>query len=166
MWLSDLSIRRPVFAVMLTGALVVLGWISIGRVGVDLFPSVEFPVVTVTTVLEGATPETIETEITEVIEEEISNLGGVDQLLSTSSEGLSQVFVWFDLEVSADTAIQDVRDKVALARLHLPADAEPPLIERLDPDASPILSIMIAGERPVPELTRFAKAAGAGFLTG
>ncbi|MFQ5515226.1 MAG: efflux RND transporter permease subunit [Myxococcota bacterium] len=157
MWLSDVSIRRPVMATMLIGGLLTLGWLSLGRVGVDLFPHVEFPVITVTTVLEGATPETVESEVTEVLEEEISNLSGLKELISASSEGLSQIFVWFELEVDADVAVQDVRDKVALARRHLPPEAEPPLIERVDPDAAPILSIMVAGDRPVRELTRFAE---------
>jgi len=156
MRLADLSIQRPVFAVILIGALVALGWISLQRVGVDLFPRVEFPIVTVTTVLEGATPETIETEVTEPLEEEISNLAGLDDLLSQSSESLSLVFAWFELDVDGDVAIQDVRDKVALARAQLPPDAEPPIIERIDPDAMPILSVMIAGDRSVRELTQFA----------
>jgi HAE1 family hydrophobic/amphiphilic exporter-1 len=111
----------------------------------------------VTTILEGATPETVETEVTEVLEEEISNLAGLDQLLSKSSEGLSTIFVWFELDVDAAVAVQNVRDKVALARRHLPPDTEPPVVDRIDPDASPILSVMVAGDRSVRELTRFAE---------
>jgi HAE1 family hydrophobic/amphiphilic exporter-1 len=154
--LAELSLRRPVFAAMLNVALIGLGWVSLQRLGVDFFPKVEPPVVTVTTVLEGASPETVETEVTEVLEEEISNLGGLDSLVSKSSEGLSQVMASFEMGTPADVAAQDVRDKVALARRDLPPDIEPPLVERLDPDAQPILSVMIAGERPVGELTRFA----------
>ena len=157
MRLADVSIRRPVFAVMLIGALVTLGWVALDRVPLDLFPRIEFPVVTVTTVLEGATPQTVETEVTEVLEEEISNLAGLDQLLSQSSEGLSTIFVWFELEVDAEAAVQNVRDKVALARRHLPPEIEPPIVDRIDPDAAPILSVMIAGDRSVRELTRFAE---------
>ncbi|MCZ7537618.1 MAG: efflux RND transporter permease subunit [Acidimicrobiia bacterium] len=157
MWLADVSIRRPVFAVMLIGALVTLGWVALDRVPLDLFPRIEFPVVTVTTVLEGATPQTVETEVTEVLEEEISNLAGLDHLLSQSSEGLSTIFVWFELEVDAEAAVQNVRDKVALARRHLPPEIEPPIVDRIDPDAAPILSVMIAGDRSVRELTHFAE---------
>ncbi len=156
MWLSEISVRRPVFAVMLIGSLTGLGWVSLGRLGVDFFPRMAQPVVTVTTVIEGASPETMETEVTEILEEEISNLAGLDSLISKSSEGVSQVLASFDLEVDAEIAAQDVRDKVALARRELPADVEPPMVEKLDPDALPIFSIMVAGNRSVRELTRYA----------
>jgi HAE1 family hydrophobic/amphiphilic exporter-1 len=156
-WISDVSIRRPVFAVMLIGALVALGLISVQRLGVDLFPRVEFPVVTVTTILEGATPETVESEVTDVLEEHINTISGIERLGSRSSEGRSQVFVRFELEEDPDVKAQDVRDKVALARWKLPREAEPPIIEKLDPDAYPILAVMVAGDRPRGELTRFAK---------
>jgi HAE1 family hydrophobic/amphiphilic exporter-1 len=156
MWLSDVSIRRPVFAVMLIGALVTLGWISMGRIGVDLFPRVEFPMVSVTTVFEGATPETVESEITEVLESHVNTIAGIDTLNSESSEGLSQVFVRFKLEEDIDVKAQDVRDKVAVARRELPPEAEPSIVQKLDPDAVPILSVMVAGPYSVRELTRFA----------
>jgi HAE1 family hydrophobic/amphiphilic exporter-1 len=156
MRLADVSIQRPVFATMLIAALVTLGWISAGRLGIDLFPKVEFPIVVVTTVLQGATPETVESEVTEILEEHVNTLGGLRDLLSMSSEGLSRVVVWFELEVDPDTAVQAVRDKVALARHQLPQDAEPPIVERVDPDAQPILAVMVAGELPRRELTRFA----------
>lgn len=159
MWISDVSVQRPVFAVMLSAALVALGWISLGRVGVDFFPQVEMPIVTITTVLEGATPGTIETEVTEVIEEEISNLASLEDLSSTSSEGLSLVLARFALEMDSKTAVQNVRAKIELARQHLPPDTEPPIVEMVDPDSQPILAIMIAGDLPVRELTRFAKDA-------
>jgi HAE1 family hydrophobic/amphiphilic exporter-1 len=156
MWIADGSIRRPVFAVMLVGSLVTLGWISLGRLGVDLFPRVEFPFVAVTTRLEGATPETVETEVTDVLEEHINSISGIKELRSVSSESLSQVFVEFELEENVDVKAQDVRDKVALARAELPLDAEPPIIAKIDPDAAPILSVMVAGDVPIRELTRYA----------
>jgi HAE1 family hydrophobic/amphiphilic exporter-1 len=141
---------------MLMAAIVTLGWISLGRLGVDLFPNVQFPVVTITTVLQGAGPETIESEITEIVEEHVNAVAGIHNLMSISSEGVSQVFVWFELEVDPDVAAQAVRDKVAVARQELPFDAETPLVDKLDPDATPILAVMIAGDQPVGELTRFA----------
>jgi HAE1 family hydrophobic/amphiphilic exporter-1 len=156
MWLAEVSIRRPVFAWMLMAAIVTLGWIALGRLGVDLFPNVQFPVITVTTVLQGAGPETIESEITEIVEEHVNAVAGIHNLMSISSEGVSQVFVWFELEVDPDVAAQAVRDKVAVARQELPFDAETPLVDKLDPDATPILAVMIAGDQPVGELTRFA----------
>ena len=155
MWLSDLAIRRPVFATMLIGALVVLGWISIGRLGVDLFPRVEFPMVTVTTVLEGATPQTVESEVTEILEAHINTISGIDTLNSESSEGLSQIFVRFELQEEIDVKAQDVRDKVARARRELPREAEPSIVEKMDPDAAPIVSVMVAGPLSRREITRF-----------
>lgn len=158
MRIADISIRRPVFAVMLIGSLVGLGIISFGRLGVDLFPRTEFPFVAVTTMLEGASPETIETEVSDVLEEYINTLGGTEELRSVSSEGLSQVFVQFELEEDADIKAQEVRDKVARARAELPIDSEPPIVEKLDPDAAPILSVMVSGNLPIRDLTRFAKS--------
>jgi HAE1 family hydrophobic/amphiphilic exporter-1 len=155
--IADFSIRRPVFAVMLIGALVLLGVVSLGRLGTDLFPRIEFPFMAVTTLLEGATPQTVESEISDPIEEQLNTIGGLEELRSVSSEGISQVFVQFALEEDADQRAQDVRDKVARARGDLPLDAQPSIVERVDPDAAPILSVMVSGDRPVRELTEFAK---------
>jgi len=156
MWLVDVSIRRPVLAVMLIGALMVLGWISIGKLGIDLFPNVEFPNVSITTTLEGASPETIETEVTDVIEENANTISSIKQMKSVSADGISQVFIEFELTEDVNIKAQDVRDKTAIARRELPLGIDPPIIEKLDPDAAPILSIMIAGDIPVGEITTFA----------
>lgn len=156
MWLVDVSIKRPVLAVMMIGALVVLGWISMGRLGVDLFPDVEFPYVAVTTTLEGASPDTMETEVSDVIEESVNTISGIKQLRSTSADGLSQVFIEFELEENVDVKAQDVRDKVNVARRDLPEDIDPPVIEKVDPDAAPIMSIMIAADAPIGDITTYA----------
>jgi len=156
MRLADTSIRRPVLAVMVIGALVVLGWISLGRLGVDLFPNVEFPYVSVITTLEGASPDTIETEVTDVIEENVNTISGIKQLRSVSSEGFSQVNIEFELDENVDVKAQDVRDKATLALQDLPVDVDQPIVEKVDPDAAPILSIVIAGEMTIGELTTFA----------
>lgn len=156
MWLADVSIRRPVFAIMLIGALVALGWISLGRIGIDLFPDVEIPYVSVTTTLEGASPETIETEVTDVLEEAINTASGIELLRSVSSEGLSQVFIEFALTEDLDVKAQDVRDKMALARQDLPSDVDTPIVEKIDPDASPIMSVMISGDLAIGALTDYA----------
>ena len=157
MRIADFSIRRPVFAVMLIGALVALGFVSLGRLGTDLFPRIEFPFMAVTTLLEGATPQTVESEISDPLEEQLNSIGGVEDLRSISSEGVSQVFVRFGLEEDSDQRAQDVRDKVARARADLPLDAEPSIVEKVDPDAAPILSVMVSGDLPIRDLTRFAK---------
>ncbi len=136
MKLADVSIRRPVFAVMLVGSLVVLGLVSIPRLGLDLFPRVEFPIVTVSTVLEGASPETMEREVSQVLEESINTIEGVRTLSSQSSEALSLVFVEFELEYDIQEKAQAVRDRVAAVRGGLPRDIRPPVVERVDPDAA------------------------------
>lgn len=154
--LTALSIRRPVFAVMAIGALVVLGLISWGRIGVDMFPKVDFPYVVISTTLEGASPDTVETEITEVIEEAVNTVSGIQSLQSTSTEGLSRVMVEFKLSENADVKAQDVRDRVATVIRDLPTDADPPVVQKVDPDADPILSLMIAGDQDIAAITTYA----------
>ncbi len=156
MWISDHSIKRPVFAVMLIGALVVLGLISITRIGYDLFPSVEFPFVSIVTTLEGAAPETIETEVTEIIEEQVNTIASIKSIRSQSFEGRSSIAVEFDLSENVDVKAQDVRDKVAIAIKDLPRDINPPVISKVDPDAQPIMSVMVAGDLPIRDITHFA----------
>ncbi|NOT40803.1 MAG: efflux RND transporter permease subunit [Alphaproteobacteria bacterium] len=156
MWISDLSIRRPVLATMVIGALVALGWVSLQRIGVDLFPRVEFPYVNVMTVLEGASPDAVETDITDTIEAQVNTISGIKSLSSQSYEGLSQIIIEFGLNENADVKAQDVRDKVNLAIRDLPQDAEQPIIQKIDPDAEPILSVMLSGDMPTRDLTEFA----------
>jgi HAE1 family hydrophobic/amphiphilic exporter-1 len=156
MWLADVSIRRPVFATMLIVSLVVLGLVSFSRIGVDLFPEVEFPYVSVTTSLPGASPATIETEVTDIIEEQLNTIAGLRQMRSVSAEGVSIVNLEFELEQDADLMAQEVRDKMSRIGGELPADAEPPVIEKVDPDAAPILSVLLSGDMPIRDLTAFA----------
>jgi HAE1 family hydrophobic/amphiphilic exporter-1 len=154
--LADTSIRRPVFAVMLIGGLVVFGVISIPRLGLDLFPRVEFPLVTVTTVLEGAAPETVEREVSQPLEESINTIEGIRMLRSASSDSLSLLFIEFELEYDIQEKAQEVRDKVAAVRAELPRDIDPPVIDRVDPDSMPILAVMLAGPDSIRSLSEFA----------
>lgn len=156
MKLSDTAIRRPVFAVMVIGGLVVFGIISIGRLGLDLFPRVEFPFVTVTTVLEGAAPETVEREVSQVLEESINTIEGIRSLRSASSDSLSMLFIEFELEYDIAEKAQQVRDKVAAVRGQLPREIDPPVIDRVDPDAAPMLAVMVAGPVSIRTLTEYA----------
>ena len=113
MSLVDLCVRRPVFATMLVMALVVLGIASYRDLGLDLFPKVDIPTVTITTRLPGASPEEIESQITRRVEEVVNTISGLDELRSTTIEGRSQVFVSFILDRELDGAANDVREKVA-----------------------------------------------------
>jgi len=156
MKLADVSIRRPVFAVMLVGSLVVLGLVSIPRLGLDLFPRIEFPIVTVSTVLEGASPETVEREVSQVLEESVNTIEGIRTLSSQSTESLSLVFVEFELEYDIREKAQAVRDRVAAVRGELPRDVRAPVVDLVDPDAAPILAVMLAGPESIRSLSLFA----------
>ena len=154
--LAEICVRRPVFATMLVMTLIVLGVFSYNRLVVERFPRVEFPTITITTRLPGAAPQEVETEITDKIEEAVNTISGIDELRSTSAEGVSLVFVAFDLERNLDEAAQDVRDKINRVLPNLPRTIEQPTIEKLDPDASPIMTISVASNRNIREMTEFA----------
>ncbi len=153
--LAELCVRRPVFATMLITTLVVMGLFSYRRLEVERFPRVEFPTITVTTVLPGAAPQEVETEITDKIEEALNTISGIEELRSTSSEGVSVVIVQFDLARDLDGAAQDVRDKLNLALPLLPRDIDQPVVQKLDPDAAPIMTISVASNRSVREMTEY-----------
>ena len=151
--LARLCVRRPVFASVLIIALVVVGVVGYTSLGVDRFPRIDFPVVAVITRLPGAAPEEVETEVTDKIEESINTIAGIDDLQSVSAEGISQVFVTFVLEKNVDVAAQEVRDKVNRVLADLPRDIDQPIVEKLDPDATPVLSIALSGTRTLRETT-------------
>ncbi len=155
-WLAALSVRRPVFATVLILSLTVVGAFSFLLLGVDRFPKVDFPTVVVTTVQPGAAPEQIETEITDKIEEAVNTISGVDELRSTSSEGVSIVMISFLLDKDSDVAAQEVRDKVNTVLPRLPRTIEQPRVDKFDPDAAPVLSIALTANRPVREVTEYA----------
>ena len=154
--LAQLCVERPVFATMLILALVVLGLNAYWKLGVDLFPKIEFPVVTVTTTLRGASPEEVETEVTRRIEEAVNTVSGIDELRSLSAEGVSQVFITFVLEKDPDIAAQEVRDKVASIQRDLPKDADPPVIEKIATDAAPVITVAVSSKRELRETTKIA----------
>src|SRR5262245_7875082 len=139
--LAEICVRRPVFATMIIMALMVLGFDSYRKLGVDLFPKVELPIVTIQTTLRGAAPEEVETQVSKRIEEAVNTVSGIDDLRSTSAEGVSIVSIQFVLEKDADEAAQEVRDKVNRVLGQLPKDADPPIIEKLATDASPVITV-------------------------
>jgi len=152
--LAEICIKRPVFATMLILMLVVLGLDAYRKLGVDLFPKVEFPIVTVTTTLRGASPEEVETQLSKRIEEAINTVSGIDELQSMSAEGLSRVIITFVLDKDAEIAAQEVRDKVSTILGQLPNDADPPIVEKLATDASPIINIVVSANRDLREITK------------
>ncbi len=151
--LADLCIKRPVFATMINLFLVVLGWFSFKDIGIDQFPNVELPVITVTTTLRGASPEEMETSVTKPLEEIINTIQGIDELGSVTTEGVSQITVQFLLERNRDIAAQDVRDKVNTILARLPPGTDPPIIDKFDLDAIPVISISVSAPRDLKEIS-------------
>lgn len=156
MWLADTSIRRPVFATMVIMGLVVLGIVSYPRIGVDLFPKIDFPVVNIRTTLKGASPEIMDIDITDKVEGAVNTINGVKSIVSSSTEGVSTVTVEFVLERDIDLAVQDVREKVSAIRRILPKDINDPVIEKVDPDATPVMWLALSGEKSIRELSMYA----------
>jgi HAE1 family hydrophobic/amphiphilic exporter-1 len=152
--LAEVCIRRPVFATMLILFLVVMGLDSYRKLGVDFFPKIEFPIVMIQTTLRGAAPEEIESQVTKRIEEAVNTISGIDDLSSTSAEGISLVSIQFVLEKDPDIAAQEVRDKINQIVAQLPRDADPPVVDKIATDASPILSIVISSPRDLRETTK------------
>jgi multidrug efflux pump subunit AcrB len=154
--LAELCVRRPVFASVLTLLMIVVGWTAYTRLGVDRFPKVDFPTITVTTRLPGAAPEELETSVTDKIEEAVNTISGIDELRSTTSEGVSQVFITFVLEKDVNIAAQEVRDKVNLVLPFLPDGTELPTVDKIDPDAAPVLAIALSAAKPIRDITEYA----------
>ena len=157
MTLSDVSIQRPVLTWMMMLALLVAGVIGYGRLGVDQFPPMDFPTVMVVANLEGANPEGMEEDVTDVLEENLNTIAGVRSLRSTTLAGVSQIFVEFEIGTDLDKAIQDVRDEVAKARRVLPREVEPPTVSKTNYDDQPILWIPFQSTRPEVETSEYVR---------
>ncbi len=157
MTISDVCINRPVFTWVLVAIPVVLGLFSYGELGVDLFPDVDFPVCTVTTVLQGASVEEMETTVTKPIEDIINTVSGIDELRSTTTEGVSIVTVQFLLSKNGDVGMQEVRDKVNTILADLPDGTDPPIVDKFDTSSMPVMTIAVSGRRDFREVTELAR---------
>ena len=154
MILAEVSVRRPVFAVMMSAALVVLGWFSYRTLGLDLMPRTDNPTVSVRASLPGASAEEIETTVTKAIEASVNTINGIEELRCSSNQGSGSCTITFVLEREIEAATQDVRDKVATVRF--PRDTDPPVVSKMDPDSSPILTLVVFAPRDRKELTQIA----------
>ncbi len=154
--LAEVCIRRPVFASMIVLSLVVVGAASYFRLGVDRFPAVDLPTVTVRTELPGASTEEMETQVSQKIEEAINTIQGISELRSITTPGNALVIVTFNLNRQIDVATQDVRDKVAAVIRNLPRDIRTPIISKTDNDQAPVITVAVAGDRSLKELTEIA----------
>ncbi len=157
MYLANTAIKRPVFTVMVIVAMIVLGLASFTQMNTELMPDIEFPFVIISTVYVGASPESVESDVTKRIEDAVNTIAGIKRTQSFSRESYSIVFIEFTLETDVDIAAQDVRDKIAGITQDLPTDIEPPVIQKFDFASRPVITLSISGERSQKELTGFAK---------
>ena len=154
--LSAIAITRPVFTVMVTLALLVLGAVGLTRLGTDLFPDVSLPVVSVTIVYPGASPAEVETQVTKPVEDAVISINGIDRVRSLSRDSLSTVIIMFKLGVDVQEAATQVRERVAQTRFQLPADIKEPAVGRLDVSAIPVVTYTLHGDKPLSEIRAFA----------
>ncbi len=157
-WLANISVRRPIFASVLIAVFVVVGIVGYNSLGVDKFPKIDFPVITIITPYPGASPGAVETDVTQKIEEAVNTVSGLDMLTSMSTEGVSMVIAQFDLEINPKDASTDISEKIATVLRELPPGSRPE-VRRADPDAAPVIVLSVKGPPTVKttELTRFAE---------
>src|SRR3954470_15930062 len=156
-WLSNIAVRRPVFATVLILVLVVVGAVGYRSLGVDKFPKVDFPAITVITPYPGASPAAVETDVTQKVEAAVNTVSGLDTLTSSSTEGVSLVIAQFDLEIDPDKASQDINEHLASVLRDLPPGSRPE-VRKADPDAAPVIVLSVKGppDTRARDLTRFA----------
>jgi hydrophobic/amphiphilic exporter-1 (mainly G- bacteria), HAE1 family len=158
MFISDLAIRKPVLTIVSMLALVVFGLVALFTLDTDEFPDVQPPVVVVAVPYPGASPDVVEREVLDPIEEAIGGVSGVDKMQSDAMDGYASILVFFDFSIDPKQAQQDVRDRIGQIRNRLPAEMEEPILTRWDPNAQPIVSLALAAEGMEPAaLTRLAE---------
>lgn len=145
--LSSISIQRPVLATVFSIVILIFGFIGFNYLGVREYPSVDPPIVTVTTNYVGSSADIIESQITEPLEEAINSVNGIKTMSSISADGRSTIKIEFDLSMDMDNATNDVRDKVAQAIRNLPPDADPPIVQKSDADAQTIFALTVRSEK-------------------
>ncbi|MFO0923453.1 MAG: efflux RND transporter permease subunit [Pirellulales bacterium] len=155
-WLAELCVRRPVFALMLVAAMVVAGAVAFPRLGVDRYPRTDMPTVTIRTPYPGAASQEVESEVSQVIEDAVATVAGIEELRSISSDGNSFVILTFTLDRDIDAAVQDCRDAVSAIANRLPETADIPVVSKQDTESSPIMTLAVSGPRTPSELYFFA----------
>ncbi len=155
MTIPELSIKRHVLAWMLSGLLVLFGIISYQRIGVDRFPYIEFPIISITTTLQGANPDIVDASVTNIIETSINTTPGIEHIQSTSSPGVSSITITFSLDKDIDVAYNEVQSKVNQILRRLPSDADPPIVRKVETNAEPIMWLALRGDRTVQQLNLY-----------
>jgi HAE1 family hydrophobic/amphiphilic exporter-1 len=152
-WLAEICVHRPVFATVIVLFLTVVGGFSFFTLGVDRFPKIDLPTVSVSTSNTGAAPEQMESEVTDIIEGAVNTVPGIDEMRSTSSQGRSNVTLTFNLEKDPDQAYQEIQQKLSGIINRLPETADPPTVRKSDPDSQPVLIYAVSAPRNIVELT-------------
>jgi multidrug efflux pump subunit AcrB len=155
-WLASISVRRPVFATVIIVAMCVIGLVGYKKLGVDKFPKVDFPLVTITTFYPGAAPTSVESDVTKHIEAAVNTVSGLDTLTSMSTEGVSLVIAQFVLEKDPDQATQEIEQRITAVLRDLPDTASKPETRKADPDAAPIAVLSVRGNQPIRDVTDVA----------
>lgn len=156
MTLPELSIRRHVLAWMLNAVLVLFGLISYGRIGMDRYPYIEFPVISITTALKGGNPDIVDASITNIIESSVNSTPGIEHIQSTSSPGVSVISITFALEKKIDVAFNEVQAKVNQVLRRLPDGIDPPVVAKVETNAQPIMWLALQGDRTQQQLNQYA----------
>ncbi|HZV97604.1 MAG TPA: efflux RND transporter permease subunit, partial [Methylophilaceae bacterium] len=155
MTLPELSIKRHVLAWMVSGLLVLFGIISYQRIGMDRFPYIEFPIISITTALKGANPDIVDASITSVIETAVNTTPGIEHIQSSSSPGVSVITITFSLEKDIDVGFNEVQSKVNQVLRRLPDDADPPVVQKVETNAQPIMWLALRGDRTIQQLNLY-----------
>ena len=156
-WLAEVCVNRPVFATVIVLFLTVVGGFAFFTLGVDRFPKIDVPTISVSTSNPGAAPEEIESEVTDLIEGAVNTVPGIDEMSSTSSRGSSNVRLTFNLEKDPDQAYQELQQKISTVVNRLPETADPPVVRKSDPDSSPVLLYAVSAPRDVIDLTNMVE---------
>ena len=157
MTLQEISIRRHVLAWMVSGIFILFGVISIQKIGLDRFPMIEFPILSVTTTLEGANPENIDASITNIIEGAVNSTTGIESIKSSSSPGVSVVTITFNLEKDIEVAFNEIQSKVGQVTRRLPDDIVPPVVRKVETNSRPIMWLGFTGDRTIQQLNLYAR---------
>ncbi|MGM0542169.1 MAG: efflux RND transporter permease subunit, partial [Pseudomonadota bacterium] len=155
--LSEISIRQHVLAWMISLLIVVFGWMSYDKIGIDRFPAVEFPIISITTGLLGANPDIMDASITSIIESNVNGLAGIEHIQSKSSTGVSQVYITFQLEKNIDVAFNEVQAKINQILNQLPTDTQPPMVSKMQAGGAPVIWYALQGDRTTQQLNQYAK---------
>ena len=154
--LPELSIKRHVFAWMLSAVIVLFGVISYQRIGIDRIPSIDFPIIMINTTLKGANPDVVDSSITSIIETAVNTTPGIEHIQSSSSPGVSTITITFALNKNIDVAYNEVQSKVSQVLKKLPTDTDPPTIQKVDSNAQPVIWLALTGDRTIQQLNLYA----------